>query len=93
VIMTFADTTFTDGNALAGPLRELFALEMTSADGRCATCGRTGPVADLRVYGHENGPGLVARCPGCEEIVLRLVVTPERVWLDLRGLVSLAVIR
>jgi hypothetical protein len=39
------------------------------------------------VYGPE--PGLVARCPGCEEVVLRLVRGPGTVWLDLRGAVSL----
>jgi hypothetical protein len=82
---------FTDGNALAGPLRELFTVDITAADGRCAACGRVGPIASLRVYGHDHGPGLVARCPGCDEVILRLVRTPAEAWLDLRGTVSLRI--
>lgn len=80
-----------DGNAMAGPLRELFAVDMTMADGRCAACGLTGPVAALHVYGAEDGPGFVARCPGCEAVVMRLVRGPEAAWLDLRGATSLRI--
>jgi hypothetical protein len=78
---------FLDGNILAGPLGEIFAAEITAAVGRCASCGLTGPVGALRVYGPD--PGLVARCPHCEEVVLRLVRGPDAAWLDLRGTVSL----
>ncbi|MBN6050616.1 hypothetical protein JYK22_01620 [Nonomuraea sp. RK-328] len=78
-----------DGNALAGPLAELFAVDVTAATGRCASCGLAGPIAALHVYGPE--PGLVGRCPGCEEVVLRLVRGPGSAWLDLRGALSLRV--
>lgn len=78
---------YEDGNALAGPLGEVFAVDVTTATGRCVRCGRTGPIADLRVYTH--APGLVARCPGCEHVVLRLVRSPDAAWLDLRGMLSL----
>jgi hypothetical protein len=78
-----------DGNALAGPLGELFGVDVTSATGRCASCGRTDVVAELRVYRH--APGLVARCPGCDEVILRLVRSTDRAWLDLRGIVSLEI--
>jgi hypothetical protein len=78
-----------DGNALAGPLSELFAVDVTAAIGRCVNCGLTGPVAALRVY--DRAPGLVARCPGCDHVVLRLVRTPDAAWLDLTGTVSLHV--
>jgi hypothetical protein len=80
---------YEDGNVLAGPLREVFAVDVTTAAIRCAHCGAAGPVATLRVYGH--APGSVARCPGCEEIVLRLVRTPDSAWLDLRGTVALRI--
>lgn len=83
------DETYQDGNALAGPLAEIFAVDVTAAIGRCAGCGGTGPVARLRVYG--PGPGLVARCPDCEQVVLRLVRGPDAAWLDLRGAVSLRI--
>ena len=78
-----------DGNALAGPLREIFAVEVTSAIGRCAGCGRIGALATLRVF--SRAPGLVARCPGCDAVMLRLVRGPDRAWLDLRGTVSLQI--
>jgi hypothetical protein len=80
-----------DGNAMAGPLRELFAVDVTTAYGRCAGCGLAGPVASLHVYGSEDAPGFVARCPGCESVVLRLVRGPDAAWLDLRGAVSLRI--
>ncbi|MFG1697613.1 DUF6510 family protein [Nonomuraea sp. NPDC049309] len=76
-----------DGNALAGPLGEIFAVDVVSATGRCTSCGLEGPIASLRVYGPD--PGLVGRCPGCDEVVLRLVRGPGTAWLDLRGTVSL----
>ena len=41
------------------------------------------------MYAH--APGLVARCPGCDEVVLRLVRAPDRAWLDLRGMVALEI--
>ena len=50
---------YQDGNALAGPLREIFAVELTGATGRCASCGRVDTVAHLRVY--LDAPGAVAR--------------------------------
>ncbi|MEV4295421.1 DUF6510 family protein [Microbispora rosea] len=82
-------TDHLDGNALAGPLAEIFTADVSAAVSRCATCGLTGPVAALRVY--DRAPGLVARCPGCEEVVLRLVRSPDAAWLDLRGAVSLRI--
>jgi len=78
-----------DGNMLAGPLREIFAVDVTGATSRCAACGRTGAVAALLVY--SDAPGLVARCPDCEEVVLRMVRTPDAAWLDMRGAVSLRI--
>jgi hypothetical protein len=80
-----------DGNVLAGPLRELFAVDVTNATGRCLGCGRYGPVASLHVYGSEGGPGFVARCPGCGAVMLRLVRGPEAAWLDLSGVASLRI--
>ncbi|HEY0410942.1 MAG TPA: DUF6510 family protein [Candidatus Dormibacteraeota bacterium] len=72
-----------DGNAVAGQLGELFALEITAATSRCAGCGATAPVAALAAY--TDGPGAVLRCPRCEAVILRLVRGPRRLWLDLRG--------
>jgi hypothetical protein len=78
-----------DGNTLAGPLADVFAVEVTTAVGSCRGCGRTTVVAELAVYGPD--PGMVARCPGCADVLLRLVRTPDSVWLDLSGMSSLRV--
>lgn len=88
-IDTTVEQGYTDGNGLAGPLGEVFAMDVTAATECCASCGRTGPVATLRVY--SRAPGLVARCPGCQAVVLRLVRTPDSAWLDLRGATFLRV--
>ncbi|WP_433634842.1 DUF6510 family protein [Nocardia sp. CA-120079] len=80
---------YEDGNALAGPFGELFTADVTTASGRCAECGHTALVADLRVYAH--APGLVARCPNCDAVILRFVRAPDAAWLDLRGTVHLRV--
>jgi Family of unknown function (DUF6510) len=40
-----------DGNTLAGPLSDVFAVELTTAAGRCRICGTTSQVATFRVYG------------------------------------------
>ncbi len=80
---------YLDGNALAGPLSEIFAMDLTAAAGRCARCGLTGPVAGLRLY--VRAPGLVARCPGCDAVMLRLVRGPATAWLDLRGTACLQI--
>jgi hypothetical protein len=80
---------WTDGNALAGPLHEVFRVDVTIAVGRCRECGRTGPMAEVRVFDH--APGVVARCPSCDQVLLRLVHDRGRAWLDLRGLAYLQV--
>jgi hypothetical protein len=76
-----------DGNAMAGDLREIFAMDVTAAVATCAGCGRSGVLAELRLWGRP--PGVVARCPQCEDVVLLIVRAPDRVFLDLRGAVRL----
>jgi Zn finger protein HypA/HybF involved in hydrogenase expression len=73
-----------DGNALGGALREVFALDVTAANARCAGCGRIGPVAEAHVYARTAG--LVARCPGCDSVLMRVVTAPDRVFLDMHGI-------
>jgi Family of unknown function (DUF6510) len=75
---------YLDGNVLGGPLREVFAVDVTAAVGRCASCGTSGAIGEARVYA--DAPGLVARCPACGEVLLRLVQGDGRAWLDLRGI-------
>jgi ribosomal protein S27E len=79
--------SWTDGNTLTGHLHDLFRVDVTTAIGRCAGCGRTAAMAEVRVFDH--APGVVARCPTCDQVLLRLVHGPGRAWLDLRGLTYL----
>src|ERR687884_1170736 len=85
----FADVLRVDGNAVGGMLGELFAVDLTGARARCAGCGAAEMVGALLVYAH--GMGMVARCPHCEGVVIRMSRTPTHVWLDARGAASIAV--
>ncbi|MDX3772323.1 MULTISPECIES: DUF6510 family protein [unclassified Streptomyces] len=78
-----------DGNVMAHPLSGVFAVDLTAAVATCTGCGSAEPVARLRVYG--RGHGLIACCPDCVHVVLRLVRGPGTAWLDLRGTVSLRI--
>ena len=80
---------YVDGNTLAAPLAEVFVTEITTALATCAGCGRRERLAQLRVY--VGGPGMVARCPGCGDVVARYARTPTTGYLDLRGVVALQI--
>jgi Family of unknown function (DUF6510) len=84
-----SEPTYLDGNAAAGALSEVFAMDVTSAITRCDGCGQTGVFAESRLY--VDAPGLVARCSGCDAVLLRVVSTPTDTYLDLRGLTYLRV--
>jgi hypothetical protein len=43
------DELMLDGNAIAGLLQEVFAVEMTTAIGTCGECGAAGPVGAVHV--------------------------------------------
>jgi Family of unknown function (DUF6510) len=79
--------TFLDGNAAAGVLREVFAVDVTSARGQCVGCGNTTSMAETRLFA--DAPGLVLRCVGCNAVLLRIVSGGGRHWLDVRGLTYL----
>ncbi|HSB67017.1 MAG TPA: DUF6510 family protein [Anaerolineales bacterium] len=78
-----------DGNALGGMLHELFDVEMTIAPVECAVCGRHGELGSLWAFA--ESPGYVLRCPGCQNIILRMAVTPNVVFLDARGAAYLCI--
>ncbi|MFN2131129.1 MAG: DUF6510 family protein [Anaerolineae bacterium] len=72
-----------DGNAAAGILQEIFALEVTASSTECEHCGHEGQVGTLLAF--VQSPGFVLRCPACEHIVMRIVETPDAIYLDARG--------
>ena len=75
-----------DGNAIAGHLLELFGVELTTASGTCASCGATGPIAELSVY---VSAGTIARCRSCEAVVMVLATVRGVTRVDLRGMAAL----
>ena len=78
---------YLDGNAAAGELSKIFAMDITTAEGQCANCTAKRHFAEAHLYSH--CPGLVARCPVCGHVLLRLANIQERVFLDLSGVTYL----
>lgn len=78
-----AEELVLDGNALAGALAEVFVADVTTARVTCAGCGAVRHLATARCY---RGAGEVLRCPGCDAVLLRLVVAPGRFYLELTGM-------
>ena len=74
-----------DANAVAGLLYEIFGMEMTDALGECFSCGNQAEMGTLLAFIH--GPGVVLRCSTCEHVVIRIVKTPDEIFLDARGAV------
>jgi hypothetical protein len=79
---------YLDGNAAAGELSKIFAIDVTAAEAQCAHCGTTKRFAEAHLYMH--GPGVVARCVACQHVLLRLVNVRQRVFLDVRGMTCLS---
>ncbi len=77
-----------DGNAVAGLLQEVFAVEMTTAIGTCDTCGAAGAVGALHVF---RGAGIVMRCPYCGGALVKIVEDGGRLWISLQGVRTLEV--
>ena len=82
------DPLMLDGNAIAGLLREVFAVEMTTALGTCAACGATEAIGAVHVY---RGAGVVLRCPHCESELAKIVESDTRTWVSLGGVRALEI--
>lgn len=82
-----ASLSYVDGNAAAGELNTIFAVDITKAKGQCANCGAKAQFAEAHVY--TECPGLIARCASCGHVLLRLVNAGERVFLDISGMTYL----
>ena len=72
-----------DGNAAAGPLSELFTVDLVAATSTCAHCARSAPLGEHTLYG--DAPAIVVRCPSCAGVVLRFSSTGGHLRLDLSG--------
>ena len=72
-----------DGNAAAGDLQELFAVEVTTIVGVCDGCGTEAPLAEAVAW---MGPGVTLRCRGCDAVLARVVSLPGRRLVSFAGL-------
>ncbi len=82
-----APMNYLDGNAAAGELSTIFAMDVTTAEGQCAHCGAIKRFAEAHLY--MQAPGVVARCAVCEHVLLRLVNARQHMFLDARGMTYL----
>jgi hypothetical protein len=80
------DALMLDGNAVAGLLQEVFAVEMTTALETCDGCGATAPVGAVHVY---RGAGVVLRCPSCGNVLAKLVQRPSQICISMSGMRAL----
>ena len=76
-----------DGNAIAGTLVAVFDTELTTAIGRCASCGTRSLVGEFAVY--LRSPGVVVRCRHCAAAVMVIVEAHGVSCVDLQGLEAL----
>jgi len=82
------DSHMLDGNAVAGLLQEVFALEMTTAIGTCGGCGAREPIGAVRVF---RGAGVVLRCPHCDHTLATIVRTAGDIRISLAGVRTLEI--
>jgi Family of unknown function (DUF6510) len=80
------DALMLDGNAVAGLLREVFAVEVTTAIGTCNRCGATEAVGAVHVF---RGAGMVMRCPHCDNALMTIVQDDTRMWIGFPGVRTL----
>jgi phage FluMu protein Com len=76
-----------DGNVLAGVMLDVFGEEMTTATGQCTHCGATLQMAEAMVY--LGGPGIVTRCPRCDNVLMVIVERRGIRCVDVAGLAFL----
>jgi hypothetical protein len=72
-----------DGNAAGGVLGQIFAFEMTTTEVICAHCDAIGPIGAAVVYA--TAMGMIIRCAGCGEALIRVAYGPQRFWVGFSG--------
>ncbi len=82
------DARMLDGNAIAGLLREVFAVEMTTAIVTCERCSAADAVGAIPVF---RGAGIVLRCRTCNNALMTIVKGGTRVSMSFSGVRTLEV--
>jgi Family of unknown function (DUF6510) len=76
-----------DGNAIAGPLGEIFRTDMTLATVECKSCGSAMRIPDTVV--EMDDAGFIVICASCSHTLFTVVRGETRTWLDLNGVAGL----
>jgi Family of unknown function (DUF6510) len=84
------DELMLDGNAVAGDLQEVFAVEMTTMVGTCGGCEASEPMGATHAF---RSAGVVLRCPHCGNVLLTVVKDATRMWIGFPGIRTLEVRR
>jgi len=72
-----------DGNAAAGLLQQIFAVDVTTAAITCDACESVQPLASLKLHGLPMG--YILSCPQCRATLIRAAAHRQECWLDCRG--------
>ncbi len=86
-VPTDPDDRRLDGNAAAGVLTEVLAVDPTTAMSTCAHCGGRAALGGHLVYA--DAPALVLRCPTCLQVVLRCASDEGGRRLEMTGVLLL----
>jgi hypothetical protein len=78
-----ADGRRLDGNTAAGPLAELFTVDLSAAVVTCAGCAGRSVLGAHHLY--PDSPALVVRCPRCTAVVLRFAADRGGIRLEMTG--------
>jgi len=78
-----------DGNAVAGLLQEVFAVETTTAIVTCSACGEAEAVGATHIF---RGAGIVMCCPHCDNALMQIVRDDTRLWIGFQGVRMLEVV-
>jgi Zn finger protein HypA/HybF involved in hydrogenase expression len=84
------DALLLDGNAVAGLLQEVFAVEMTTAIETCDGCGTSEAIGAVHVY---RGAGVVLRCPHCGNVLAQIVQGRSQTCISMSGTRALEISR
>ena len=78
-----------DGNAIAGPLSELFDFDATMASVRCTSCGDVSVLARAMVYLKPHA--YIVRCSACDAVLMVLLEKANAREIDLSGVAWMSV--
>jgi hypothetical protein len=72
-----------DGNALAGPLSEVFDVDVTTTSVRCTACEDVSVLAKAMVF--EKPHSFIVRCSRCDAVLMVVLQKADATEIDFSG--------